>query len=491
VANSILAAIWLLWKTLPPNTLPDSGWENLVREADLLTRRTDDDDPDDGDAEPPSAQLPPTAKRTAEDIPHPSQKRARTSELESDAEDTRSTTSRLEDGGPDEREQPAAMVRTNNNRAAERKREKLLESRALDRKRSLGLVEPLPKAARVEHAAYASISPKDEPTIAWIVKQPDGKVGRDGLPLYETMKTPYATATAMHRKAAVLGNQTARYHAASFLKVWRSVGTPFPSRMEPFAAARPVGPLPGAMATDEPDRAFCHAWGVVDFYEGSLAAVHIQYRWAMAFLARAYADKIARLEQEDEFAARGTSRSRMGRGNLRTEAKKALLLLIYSNHTAKERDIFRKRLQRATRWYEAACVLGWGSLCLMPYDEITLTWVEQTLRVAEWHTWLDLVKKVNPDAYAASMALDDWLGSESIAGGPINEKEVLRIESAVPTTIYEVEEVPDSEGEEEDELAPTQSEPSSGVIQCWRGLALTELFQPQSCRNHSSIVSAA
>jgi hypothetical protein len=237
--------------------------------------------------------------------------------------------------------------------------------------------------------------------------------------------------------------------------------------------------LAEASPPDAIDDAFRRAWGTVNHYEGQLAAVHIQYRWAMAFLGRAYADKIALLEQEDQLAGRGQSRSRNGRGNLRTEARTALLPLVYGEATGREKTIFKKRLQRATRWYEAADRLGWGSLCLMPYDEITNTWVEQTLRVGEWNIWLMLVKKVNPDAYTASKALDSWLGSESILGGSIDGKETLQIEAELPTTLYGVEEVQDSEDDED--VARTQSSAidlSTESARPLRQRTLTELFRP-------------
>jgi hypothetical protein len=200
----------------------------------------------------------------------------------------------------------------------------------------------------------------------------------------------------------------------------------------------------------------------------------------MAFLGRAYADKVALLEQEDQKAGRGQRRSRKGRGNLRTEARTALLPLVCDKTTDREKRIFKRRLHRATRWYEAANRLGWGSLCLMPHGLITNTWVEQTLRVGEWRVWLELVEKVKPDAYAASKALNSWLGSESIAGGPIDGKRALRIETELPATVYEVEEVQDSDDDED--LAPTQSQAmvlSAEPSRALRQLTLPELFKPQ------------
>ena len=380
---------------------------------------------------------------------------------------------------------------TNNNRRAERKRQRIHEAWALERRRDIGLIAPHRDALRAEHIAYNSILPKQESDIAWILKQPIKK-----LDFYRDAKSPYATATSMLEKAHALGNPTAQYHAASFIQSWRSCGTPFPTRTMPSSSlsaprvsSEPVRRKRAAlpwMHDDSPsppsntDSAFRHAWDTVSHYEGQLAAIHIQYRWAMAFLGRIYADRINLLEQEDQTAGRGQSQGRGGKGKLRTEARESLLPLVYGRVTENEKNIFKKRLHRATRWYEVADKLGWGSLCLMPHDLIPNTWVEQTLRVGELHIWLDLVKKVNPDVYTASEALDSWLGSESIAGGPINGKQTLRIESELPTTIYEVEEVQDSEDDEDSTATQSQAVVSSAEpARALRQLTLPELFKPQ------------
>jgi hypothetical protein len=64
----------------------------------------------------------------------------------------------------------------------------------------------------------------------------------------------------------------------------------------------------------------------------------------MAFLTRAYAEKVAELEREDETAGRGQGRSRYRKGNLQTQAKKALLSLVLPNAASKDYSIFKKRL---------------------------------------------------------------------------------------------------------------------------------------------------
>ena len=204
----------------------------------------------------------------------------------------------------------------------------------------------------------------------------------------------------------------------------------------------------------------------------------------MAFLARAYVEKIATLEQEDKVIRRGGARShsRGGKGKLRTEAKQALLPLIFPNPTPKDRGTFNKRLHRAIRWYDAAEKLGWGSLCLIPHDQVTNSWVEQTLRVGEWSIWLELVKKVNPDAYNASKAFDTWLGSDNIASGSIDGKEPLLIEAEVTEVAEVVEEVHDNEGDgdmnEEDNFTSTPSQVSVELTTRWRQRTLLELFEP-------------
>ena len=52
----------------------------------------------------------------------------------------------------------------------------------------------------------------------------------------------------------------------------------------------------------------------------------------MAFIARAYDDKIKSLEQEDRTAAgKGHYRGRDGKGKLRTKAKQALIHDVFPN----------------------------------------------------------------------------------------------------------------------------------------------------------------
>ena len=493
VAHSTQSAVWLLREILPESTLSNASWDALAHAACLPTQTPEDTD------EPPSAQRwsesPLTLTRSA--------KRARTAKTEELSEPSPASASSQPDepaNEPDDEPDDTVDVVllenrglrhtiTSNNRHAVQRREKRRKTEALQKKRAIGLIKPHKEAPLVEHTAYASIIPKDETIVAWIIKQRVAD-SIDSI-FYNTAQTPYTTATTMLQNAYALGNQAAQHNAASFLKSWRSLGTPFPTRAAPSSTPTPSStpwgivrrrtiPWHTLSQRTAIDGTFLHAWDAVNYFESQLAAVHIQYHWAMAFLARAYAEKITMLERQDDIAGRGQNHGRSGKGNLRTEAKKALVSVVLPNATSKDYSIFNKRLHRATRWYEAANNLGWGSLCLMPHDRITNTWVEQTLRVGEWRVWLELVKKVNPDVYAAGKAFDSWLGSESIASGLIDGKEPLRIEAELRTSPHEVEEIRDSEDDDEDDLALTESQAVSSVepAPALRQLTLSELFQP-------------
>jgi len=370
VAHSTLAAIWLLRETLPKDTLPDAGWEHLAHGAYLLSQ-------DAGEEIPPPAQTPrrspsPLAKRPAPTGQTPTPKRART-EQESDdpgpsspaspppePSPPRASTGEMDapsEGTDAEEEQPLAITVTNNNLLAEKRREEERKKRDLERRESLGLTAPHKADPPTEHAAYASISRKDEHFVSWIFKQSVGDAD-----FYQTARSPYATATSMLDKARALGKPSTYYHAASFLQSWRSQGTPFSTRTTAPASSSQATrtssglakalPWPRNDNSSQPNAissAFRRAWDTLNHYERELALVNVQYRWAMAFLARAYADKITLLEREDQLAGRGERRSRSGKGNLRTEARNALLPLVCNTITEREKGIFKKRLQRATR----------------------------------------------------------------------------------------------------------------------------------------------
>lgn len=150
--------------------------------------------------------------------------------------------------------------------------------------------------------------------------------------------------------------------------------------------------------------------------------------------------------------------------------------------TAKEREAFRKRLARATRWYEIAQGLGWGVFALIPHEHFSNSWVEQTTRAWGLHVWIDLVKKERPDVCAVSRVLDSWLGPEGILGGPISGKQTLSIELDIPTypVVTGVDDSEDDEVGEDIQALQTQapskshSTPSQNMCQ----MSLLELFRP-------------
>jgi hypothetical protein len=87
--------------------------------------------------------------------------------------------------------------------------------------------------------------------------------------------------------------------------------------------------------------------------------------------------------------------------------------------------------------------------------------------------WAQLVKKENPDVFTASKALETWLGPHGINGGSINQKQTLSIKAETPATIYEVEEILDSEDNQLQ--TPQQTSVPSRPL---RQLTLLELFLP-------------
>ncbi|KAI8930529.1 hypothetical protein NX059_012125 [Plenodomus lindquistii] len=370
---------------------------------------------------------------------------------------------------------------TNNNRAAEKRRIAKAERRRQDRLSSLGLLPPSSKAPAVELVAYQSITRLDEDRISWLFKQPT-----DGHDFYTTARTPFHTGVDMLKKARELGNYTSRLHASSFLQTWRAIGSPLPrpSRRMPaiplehetYNSTDPSFAL--SQATQGNTVPFERIWHTVSLCEAQLAAVHVQYRWAMAFLARAFEQETQALLDEDN------SVRRSGRGRVRVEAKKRL----YAKLSNVDWAVFGVKLKRARKWYKAVCELGWGILCLMPYDIITNTWVEQVLRVSEWDVWLQLVHKVNPGVIQASRQLDRWLGAACIAGGPITHPEILQVEAVArqgPARVFlEVRDSDDDDESSEDEAdgeTPTRaasSTPSREHLKSLGQLSIVELFQP-------------
>jgi hypothetical protein len=498
VAHSLLGALWLVRETLPPNTISNDVWACLAHAANNLISPGES-------RPPPSAQkvlqksqpvLWATApkpsssnqgeKRTSSPLESASPKRTRRA-----ASETGEAASSV-DGEADE---PASIVdpaplpkhthHTNNTMRAEKRRREKLKARQEQKRYELGLLAPiagdetLPK----EQAAYTSITQPDEKLVAWIIKQP--YVG--DIDFFTGAKTPYYTACSLLEKARAMGNVSSQVHATQFLQAWRKQGALFRTESSAVIASQGSGSMHiqvhGRQCVNATESAFCSAWEKCDQSESEMASAHIKYRWVFALLGQAYNTKIEQIREKDKARVITSARGRNGKGQVRAEATDDLLALLYANPTEKDRRLLKSRVTRGMRWYKMGQALGWGSFCLVPHDVITNTWLEHTLRVPELDIWLELVRKVNPDVVKAAHILDSWLGPDGIAGGAISEKTPLGIEAEPVMTIYEIEEVQDSEDSGDDSVSvgasQFQASPKSSTrTPQLRQSTLLELFCP-------------
>jgi len=498
VAHSLLSAIWLLRESLPEDTLDEASWQKLVDAAVVLATHTD--------TAPPSAQTardvvvvsdsesdglvvqgkrPAPSSPTVEQASPPKRRRGDTPGCSPRASEPPSTPTPNQDRPrqPQESLEPSEpspiYVRTitSNNRRADRARQKRQAAAAEKKRQSIGLVEPPESAEPAEKVAYHTITPADDPDIAWIIKQPTG----ESSTFFAVSETPYKTACTMLRKARTVGSQSALYAATTFLRSWRTRGTPVPSRAVTTdnTASTQLALRDGQL--DPCDSFFQRAWSMSHYCEKRMVTVMIEYRWAMALLGRAYYDKVDQITQADRATSNAVvSRHRGGKGKKKAEAINALLQLVNPTATPNDRKVFAKRLARAKRWFRATQVLGWGSLCLMPTDTVSNGWVERDIHPDVWNIWLQLVKRVNPEAHSASLALDNCVGQEGIQGGPIQTKEVLCIEEKGPTVFYEVEEIADSADEQDSDGGTECSILENSAPRPLRQLTLQELFRPQN-----------
>jgi hypothetical protein len=86
-----------------------------------------------------------------------------------------------------------------------------------------------------------------------------------------------------------------------------------------------------------------------DYFNGQLASAIIKYRWAMALLGRAYANKIAQLQDDDRAASSNTSHKRFGKGRVRIQVISSLLYAVSGACLSDyQRSTFRLRLARAS-----------------------------------------------------------------------------------------------------------------------------------------------
>jgi hypothetical protein len=464
VAHSVLSAVWLLRNTLGDSALPDAAWGSLVHAACALT--------DAGIEEPLSAQVPPVStdygKRLAPSAPASTPKRARVDESPSPLSSSQHSPAPFALSLHSEPLTPPAhspahspvnspayhTTITKNNRRAELQRDKK-RVKVSERKRfELGLVAPPDSAAPGERNAYRSITPADEPTIAWIIKQPAGPSGKSDF--YHTARSPYLRASEFLTKARSLGNPSSQAYASKFLQAWRKRGSLFAGAAE-RAAPSPQDQAVAFSARDDSNRVFCTAWERCNRYDDIIKSVHIEYRWAQALLGQAYSQKLAELQEKDPTPILNHT----GRSVVRTEAINTLFALVHpdpANAHPKARDAFRSRLSIATRWYTIAQALGWGVFIVMSEECISHYWIGATIGAWGVPIFIDLVKRERPDVCAAAKAFEEWLGPEGIAGGPLGGKKRLGIELDTPPVTAEVYEVLDTDSEGEDDLAETQTQ---------------------------------
>jgi hypothetical protein len=90
------------------------------------------------------------------------------------------------------------------------------------------------------------------------------------------------------------------------------------------------------------------------------------------------------------------------------------------------------------------------------------------------------VKKIEPDVYTASTALEAWLGADGIEGGSLKDKETLCIEEGSAAVVGEVEEVVDSDMDSESDVEGDSNTAATETLgQPLRQLTLLELFVPK------------
>jgi hypothetical protein len=464
VAHSLLCAIALVRDTLPPGSLPDDAWAQLVSAAVTLSKDADI---------PPSAQSP-AAIRNATAHSSLSQTVPNRRTLSPDASSASSKRRRLQSSTPapttpgndvdhspaptaaSEPPSPAAPQEyvvnvSNNNRRAERERTKKQAAATAKRRFDCGLLEPAESASAEEKIAYQNIRPKDNAHIAWIIKQP----ANTDSDFYQKTKSPYATACSMLAKARAVGTPSTWQNVAAFLEAWRENGSPVSERSTAVVPSQAIRLRPSGRVN-----AFHRAWHMSCVAKARLSTAIIEYRWAMAFLGREYHAKIHDLADD--------------RRHAKTQVIDHMWGEIEPNSTEQHRKCFVRRLTQATRWYEIADTLGWGSLCLLP-DSVSNKWVK-SFPAHAWLPWLELIKRVNPEACTASRALDAWIGQEGIQGGPIQGQKKLYIEEKGSAS--HVEEVVDSTDEESSDIE-SSAEPAKSTARRLRQLTLLELFKPQ------------
>jgi hypothetical protein len=400
IAHTMLSAVWLLRQSLPRGAIADAIWAQLAQAA-------------------ASKEL--TIKRSTP-LSNPSQEPAQRAKRCRSSADRAVGTEQSDDGAVG----VAVATVSNHNRQAEKERKAKRVKAAARRMEASGLVEPNSQAPAIEHAAHRSISPVDEPTVAWIIKQPAGLHD-----LFHTAKLPYVTANTMLQCARAIGNDTAKSHAACFVQNWRRSGNPL--LLEAGSSAAVQGAVSLHARARDP---FDLEWSAVTISETVSATAGVVYRWAMASLGRRYQRKI------DELKAAASSVEDVRDRTVRSLAKRSIW---EEKSPPFSWASFNARIKRSRRWYQAAETLGWGFLVLIPTNLVSPNWVEQTLRVLEWDIWLQLIPRVNAAAVEASRSFDSWLGVQGIEQGSLQGTAKLQLEVMVVSRLTEVADS-DSEG---------------------------------------------
>jgi hypothetical protein len=436
VANSLLSALTLVQTTLPADTLTEDSWAQLTFAANTLAQHpgTRSQSPA-GESEhdevaPPSAQPP---KRRRQEPP------TRDGHASEDEVEPLSPSALVQHTQQTQHAQSAPFASkdlkrsvTNRNGRLERRRQEREAEAVTKRKLSTGLQEPVRSACVKEKQAYEAIPPGDFSEVAWIIKQ---RVPEGQLDLYQALSTPYYTACDLLAKARCVDTAWSGSNVATFIKTWREYGCPVSA-----GSSMPV--LSQIDGTDTLDGRFQRAYHRSRMCEDRVNIATIACRWAMAFLGRAYQEKIIQI------AGGGDTK------RARTLAINALLPLVGAGE---DRNRFVRRLVQATRWYEMACTIGWGILCLLPFA-VSMRWIRECPAPA-WLLWLELVKRNSPDTCAASQTLEQWFGEDGLQGGGIETREKLMIEEM--DSVVRVEEVPDTDASDSDvEMLIESSEPT-------------------------------
>lgn len=199
---------------------------------------------------------------------------------------------------------------------------------------------------------------------------------------------------------------------------------------------------PSPSQARDTDATFRYAYDLCTVYDLSTAVVPIRRRWALP--TRAEWNMVTSTDR---------SRNSYGKGQKRAETRTYLLNLVHPAATESMRQQFKARVKRAHHFYTLVHGLGWGTLVMIPPEDVTDVWLGKSLHVDQLQVFVGLVRREQPDLYFASKVLEVWLGLDAIAGGLNSGKQTLSIEAEAPVAVYDVEEIPDSKDDDLDDEA--------------------------------------